>query len=189
MPPNVQVAYYTGDGNHVTWEPLTEPDFDHYRVYRHDNGALTGTLATTTTLTHWYDPENDGAGVTYTVTGVDDAGNEGPHGGPQVTTAATDTPPPQTPEQTTLYQNNPNPFNPTTTIRFYLTERTNVTLTIFDAAGRRVRRLLDGPAPQGHNRTVWDGRNSVGQQVSSGVYFYRLEAGRFTETKKMVLLK
>jgi len=88
-----------------------------------------------------------------------------------------------------LEQNTPNPFNPTTTIRYSLAKRTRVSLAIYDVAGRRVRRLVDGEQAASIYVAEWDGTNDRGQRVASGVYFYRLVAGSFRDTKKMVLLK
>jgi hypothetical protein len=91
--------------------------------------------------------------------------------------------------KTRLDQNSPNPFNPTTAIRFSLSERQNVTLVVYDVNGRRVRALVSGVRNAGSHTVTWDGRDNAGSTVSSGVYFYRLDAGKFSDTKKMVLLK
>ncbi|MFQ5496092.1 MAG: T9SS type A sorting domain-containing protein, partial [Phycisphaerae bacterium] len=88
-----------------------------------------------------------------------------------------------------LGQNYPNPFNPATTIRFALPVRTHVRLTVYDVAGRRVATLVDETRPAGAHRVVWDRMSRSGNPVASGVYFYRIEAGKFKMTKKMVLLK
>jgi hypothetical protein len=89
----------------------------------------------------------------------------------------------------TLAQNTPNPFNPTTLIRYQLSDREHVTLSVYDANGQLVRTLVDEVRPVGKNEATWDGRNEAGATVGSGVYFYRLDAGKFSESKKMVLLK
>jgi hypothetical protein len=104
---------------------------------------------------------------------------------------AVPTPVPQRPvgPSNALVQNYPNPFNPTTTIRFSLARNSHVVLTIYDVRGARVRTLLDEARVSGDHRVVWDGRSDAGMRVSSGIYFYRLTAGGFRETKKMVLLK
>ena len=94
-------------------------------------------------------------------------------------------------EQTMLDQNEPNPFNPTTTIRFRIDEAGHVSLTVFSTSGARVRTLVDGtrvPRAGGHE-VVWDGRDDNGRSVASGVYFYRLEAGGIVSTRKMTMLK
>jgi len=88
-----------------------------------------------------------------------------------------------------LDQNYPNPFNPTTTIRFTLSEPSDVLLAVYDVSGALVRVLERGAKPSGTFETEWDGRNTSGAEVTSGVYFYRLTAGSFSETRKMVLLK
>jgi Right handed beta helix region/FlgD Ig-like domain len=88
-----------------------------------------------------------------------------------------------------LEQNFPNPFNPTTTIAFSLKDAGDVNLTIYDVAGRRVREVLNERRDRGAYRAPWDGRNDNGSQVASGVYFYKLVAGSFVDTKKMTLLK
>lgn len=88
-----------------------------------------------------------------------------------------------------LAQNRPNPFNPATTIRFVLPSSERVVVSVFDGNGRLIRTLLDGVRSHGPHEITWDGRDDAGDRVSSGVYFYRLTAGKFKESKKMVLLK
>ncbi|UCE01514.1 MAG: T9SS type A sorting domain-containing protein [Candidatus Latescibacterota bacterium] len=93
----------------------------------------------------------------------------------------------------TLRQNIPNPFNPTTRIEFDLAQDGQVSLRIYDVAGRLVRTLIDAPLKRGRyvgeSAAVWDGFDESGQRVSSGVYFYRLNAPDFVATKKMVMMK
>jgi hypothetical protein len=89
-----------------------------------------------------------------------------------------------------LYQNVPNPFNLSTTIRFDVAEDGGrVTLQIFDVRGSLVRTLLDAPVGAGDKSVRWDGRDDAGSAVATGVYLYRLNAPGFTETRKMLLLK
>ena len=88
-----------------------------------------------------------------------------------------------------LAQNSPNPFNPVTTIRFTLPESRDVRLTVFDAAGRLVTTLLDETRGVGSHQVEWDGTDAFGRFVGSGIYFYRLNAGKFVESRKMILLK
>jgi len=88
-----------------------------------------------------------------------------------------------------LSQNKPNPFNPTTTIRFTLPTREDVTLVIYDTNGQLVRTLVNEAEGSGAHEVTWDGRDDDGFAVGSGVYFYRLHAGKLMESKKMVLLK
>ena len=88
-----------------------------------------------------------------------------------------------------LYQNVPNPFNPTTTIYFDILEPGHVTLQIFDVTGRLVRTIVDGERQGGSYGEDWDGRDSRGASMASGVYLYRLTTKGFSTTKKIVLLK
>lgn len=88
-----------------------------------------------------------------------------------------------------LEQNYPNPFNPTTTIRFLIETPSQVTLEVFDVTGRRVATLLNDALARGQHTVAWDARNEAGQTVSSGVYFYRLQAGDIVQTKQMTFIK
>ena len=89
-----------------------------------------------------------------------------------------------------LYQNFPNPFNPSTTIRYDVPAGSGaVTLKVFDVAGRLVKTLVNGKPAAGPERIDWDGTNAKGHGVSTGVYFYRLEASGFSQTRKMLLVK
>jgi len=93
------------------------------------------------------------------------------------------------PRDFTLSQNYPNPFNPTTTIEYSLQTRVDVTITVFDILGRRVKMIFDQTMPVGTHTAYWDGTDIDNNPVATGVYFYQIKAGDFVETKKMVLLK
>jgi len=94
------------------------------------------------------------------------------------------------PGQFSLQQNHPNPFNPSTIISFTLPSDSSVQLRIYDVAGKLVRDLIDGQTMwAGTRQAVWDGRDDGGKAVSAGVYFYRLDAGQFSQTKRMTLVK
>jgi hypothetical protein len=93
------------------------------------------------------------------------------------------------PHDFALTQNYPNPFNPTTQIEFSLPVASSVRLDIYNILGNLVRTVVDQPYPAGVHHITFDGRNSAGAPVASGPYFYRLTAGQFVQTKKMVLLK
>jgi hypothetical protein len=90
----------------------------------------------------------------------------------------------------TLHQNVPNPFNPVTTISYDVPAGGGaVSLAVYDVAGRLVRTLVSGAQDEGRRQVSWDGRDGLGQAMSSGVYFYRLKAGDAVHTRKMLLLK
>ncbi|TSA23991.1 T9SS C-terminal target domain-containing protein, partial [bacterium] len=96
----------------------------------------------------------------------------------------------EVPLEFALSQNYPNPFNPTTTIEFSLARQVEVDLKIYDILGREVATLLQSNAMNAGRYIVrWDGRNRFGQSVATGVYFYRLVAGDFVQSKKMILIK
>ena len=88
-----------------------------------------------------------------------------------------------------LLQNFPNPFNPSTTIRWYLPETRRATVEIYDVAGRHVSTVFDGRSGAGFNAAEWDGTDLEGEKVSSGVYFYRIRAGDFERAMKMVVIR
>jgi flagellar hook assembly protein FlgD len=88
-----------------------------------------------------------------------------------------------------LGANYPNPFNPLTSIDFRVSSEGSVRLVVHDAAGRLVRTLVSENLTANDYTIQWNGEDNAGRRVGSGVYFYRLEAPGFTETKRMVLLK
>jgi flagellar hook assembly protein FlgD len=93
------------------------------------------------------------------------------------------------PKEFALHQNYPNPFNPTTTLRYDLPEDAKVTLVIYDIMGREVIMLVNQSQTPGFKSVVWNGKNSLGIDVSAGMYLYRISAENFHSVKKMVLLK
>jgi predicted lipoprotein with Yx(FWY)xxD motif len=183
---------FTPEGLELTWDRNTEADLGHYAVYRGSSsgfapneGNLVASPCDTMLLdTGW----RWNGGYYYKVSAVDVHGNESgfalltPDG-------VTDVETPKAPAASYLAQNFPNPFNPTTRIAFGLGAPADVSLRIYDAAGRLVRVLAEGARPAGNYAELWDGRDSGGRAVASGIYFYRLQAGAFSETRKMTLLR
>lgn len=94
-----------------------------------------------------------------------------------------------TPTQFYLFDNYPNPFNPSTTIEFSIIDQSLVTITIYDILGNEIRRLLNDTLEPGLNNITWNGLDSKGNPVSSGVYLYNLNTGQNSLTKKMILLR
>ena len=88
-----------------------------------------------------------------------------------------------------LSQNHPNPFNLKTNITYSVSVAGKIRLTIYDLLGRRVKTLVDYHQTPGQKSFDWDGTDDKGNVVASGIYFYRIEAGAFTDSKKMVILK
>ncbi|RMF57416.1 MAG: T9SS C-terminal target domain-containing protein, partial [Calditrichaeota bacterium] len=90
----------------------------------------------------------------------------------------------KTPEHFALFQNYPNPFNPTTTIAYQLPRAVHVTLKIYNVLGQEVATLVDKPMAAGSHKAVWDASG-----LAAGVYLYRLTAGDFRQSKKLVVLE
>ncbi|MEK6551963.1 MAG: T9SS type A sorting domain-containing protein, partial [Bacteroidota bacterium] len=93
------------------------------------------------------------------------------------------------PTQFTLFQNFPNPFNPTTIISYTLPEQNIVSLKIYNILGSEVRTLISSEQAPGVYKVEWNGRNNFGSKVASGTYIYRIKTGDFVQSKKMILLK
>jgi hypothetical protein len=96
---------------------------------------------------------------------------------------------PVLPAEFVLEQNYPNPFNPSTQILFSLSQQEKVSLTIYNVLGQKLATLIDGILTEGMHVVTWNGRDSRGLQLPSGVYFYRLKTSNFTATKRMILMK
>ena len=93
------------------------------------------------------------------------------------------------PKNFMLHENYPNPFNPTTQIRFDVPRVSNVTLTIYNMLGQKVRTFTMHRVPAGYHALTWNATNDLGVPVSAGLYLYQLQTEGFIQTKKMILLK
>jgi hypothetical protein len=93
------------------------------------------------------------------------------------------------PGEFALHQNFPNPFNPSTEIRFDLPEAGKVNLAIYNLMGQKIRTLSSGEMTPGYHAIVWDGTNDLGSQVATGMYFYAIQTSEFQATKKMLFMK
>jgi hypothetical protein len=88
-----------------------------------------------------------------------------------------------------LHQNHPNPFNPETDISYSIPAEGRVGLSIYNIRGRKVKTLVESNQAAGHHTVHWDGTDEQGGKVASGIYFYRIQAGEFEDSKKMILMK
>ena len=159
------------EDNRIQLIPLTQLDADP-RMYKADITV-----------------ESSGS-YTFTISGTDVNGNTG-HSLKTVSIQLT-SPDLLAPARFSLLPNYPNPFNPETWIPYQLPEGVDVTVKIYSVSGHLIRALNLGHKPAGFythkpKAAYWDGKNEVGEQVSSGVYFYTIQAGEFTATKKMVV--
>lgn len=182
---NYTRAYASYSFSSATWYAVT--------VLAYSTGQVTVKVGTTTVKSYTFSAVKSGLiGVGYNNSNVDfdnycvsatASSNEGgvAMGDEQVATL---------PEKYTLSQNFPNPFNPTTTIYYSLTEPGEVQLVVFNVLGEKIRTLAYGPHEAGEFGVTWDGRDLNGQSVASGIYLYRLTVnGTQSLTKKMVLMK
>lgn len=97
--------------------------------------------------------------------------------------------PAEVPKGFALEQNYPNPFNPETSIQYRIPSASNVNLTVYNSLGKVVQTLVNKSLPAGEYSVRWNGRDQLGNKVSSGMYFYRIQAGDYTKTRKMILMK
>ena len=187
-PLNLSLAFVEGQGNSLAWTPPDAPDVVEYFVYRATTPDLEpseATFLTATTQTELVDPAINAWQYYYLVSAVDLSGNESDAVGTTVPTAIGD----GVPNRSALHQNVPNPFNPSTTIRYDIAAPGRVTLEIFDVRGGLVRTLVDAQQAAGTRSEHWDGRDNRGLRVVSGMYFYRLKAGGETFTRKMTIVQ
>jgi hypothetical protein len=161
-----------------------------------DAGTDDGTPDSTSWSFRWVAPDPLPSQVTFYMAGLASNSGSGTNGDSTYTqfftflaTGVGDDYDQSLPSGYRLAQNYPNPFNPTTTIEYSLPERAWVTLTVYDVSGRVVRVLDEGSRVAGDHVAVWDGLASNGSPAASGVYFYRLDAGKQSLSHKMTLLK
>jgi flagellar hook assembly protein FlgD len=88
-----------------------------------------------------------------------------------------------------LYSNYPNPFNPSTNIRYSIPTAGNVTIEIFNSLGQLVNTIVNQYQESGTHNVVWNGTDMSGQKLSSGIYIYKLNTNNYVSSKKMVLIK
>jgi len=208
-PQNFQVTTYTGFYPYrpkLTWSANTEPDLAGYRIERKiDSGNWTVPLNGADVapgVTEFIDMEiliwnnNNNQNAYYRMRAFD---NEGLYSAytpiksidfhimlkisPQKDITLT------IPDKFELSQNFPNPFNPETTIRFALPVESEVTVKIFNIQGQLVKELLKERIQAGYHQIVWDGTNAQGESLTSGVYFYKMNANSYSELRKMILVR
>ena len=178
----------------LSWEaPTTFLDVNVYRIYRDGERRFATTelsFVDTDNLINWRD-------YTYYITAVYIRDGVLHESVPSNTVIVIPNPVSDDDEvvdmfSTALLGNFPNPFNPYTSINFVVARHTlQVHIEVFDIRGRLIRTLLDGSREfgAGSHSVVWDGRDDVGREVSSGIYFYRMRAGEYQSVRKMILMK
>jgi len=176
----------------LAWTPpLDLTNFLHYKVYRiyfgEDGVGVTVTIQTLYPFIRDINLTN-GIEYWYHVTAIYSIGESDPtYWVPAMPVSDSDEV--ITPITTELYGNYPNPFNPETVIRFGLAREDRVSIDVFSVKGQLVKTLVSGVYGAGEHKVVWNGRDDLGRQVGSGVYFYRMCAGEYVGVKKMLLVK
>ncbi len=176
----------------LTWSTENTPaDFDHFAVYRGSTTVLPTPpyLIGTTDDLHLVDDSVPAGPLRYIVTAIDVHGNQSAPSNmwsPDGATPVRDTP---SITQLTVLQNHPNPFGGTTDLRIGLPAASNVSIEVYDVAGRRVSTQSLAQQSAGWKNISFDGRNDAGQPLSSGVYFYKVTANGTTVTNKMVIAR
>jgi len=188
--PNLRPAAYEAGKVALNWAPNRESDLATYLVYRGDqpNFAIPGMDPLATTRDTMFVDDNPLTVAAYYVVVAQDI-----HDNVSLFSNQVDVIPvgigSAIPEEFALFQNAPNPFNPTTTIRFALPEATQVRLVIYTQSGQVVRTLLDGEVSAGYRDVVWNATDDNGAHVASGVYIYRLESSLGTQVRRMLLVR
>ncbi len=180
-PPPANVVFA---GGILSWDPSTAPDFHHFTVY----GTNAASLESAVVIDDTRLPRMDVTAAPYArffVTSSDSSGNEGGPGGADNPTGTGGNP-----ERYILsISSYPNPFNPTTTVRYTVPSRGHVIVNVFDTRGARVATLVDETRNAGAYTATWNGRDAAGRPASSGIYFARVSHASGTRSYKMVLLK
>jgi hypothetical protein len=176
----------------LTWDSNVESDLSRYAVYRGLSASFVpapaNLIASPADASCFDDEWRWDGGYYYKVSAIDVHGNESGFSllRPEDVTGGET---PAAPRASYLAQNYPNPFNPVTKISYGLSVPGNVSLKVYDAAGRLVRVLVEGDRSAGQYAELWNGRDISGNEVASGIYFCRIDAGSFTQTRKMILLR
>ncbi|MEW6412116.1 MAG: choice-of-anchor V domain-containing protein [Candidatus Zixiibacteriota bacterium] len=159
-------------------------------------GTDAGTADNTSWSFQWMAPASDAGQVTFYLAGLASNNGDNLSGDNTYTTSRSmlvtdvrEVAVGQLPTEVSLSQNYPNPFNPTTTIEFSLPKRVEVELAVYNVLGQKIKVLHSGALAAGTYATEWDGTRADGAAMASGVYYYRLQAGAFDESRKMTLVK
>jgi hypothetical protein len=191
-PQNLVAAVQAGARVHLQWAESSDEDFDYFAVYR---GSASGFVPSEisrigVTTGRVFDDDAVQAATTYyyVVTAFDFAGNQSPRSN-EAEASFVPSDAPLASWRNALYQNGPNPFNPSTRITYELAAPAHVRLEVFAANGERVATLVDRDMSEGVHNVQWNGLDQHGQRVPSGQYLCRLITGSFTATRKMILVQ
>ena len=171
----------------LSWSTSIAEDFAYYNVYRSDLNSEEAAIVFQTIEPTYADVVSEWGNFEYWVTAVDYNGNESDASESSGVELSIEQE--IIPEEYALHQNYPNPFNPSTQIGYALPENSNVTIVIYNMLGSKVRTLINEVQDAGFRNVLWNATNDNGAPVSAGMYIYTIQAGKFYQAKKMILLK
>ncbi len=185
------VGTATAEGIELSWTEIVEEEAKFYTVYRSIGDGTVFTPIENTIETVYLDSDASVVGsYSYFVTATDFSENEGKKSNDfSFVVTGIDGFSGAIPKVFALDQNYPNPFNPTTRINYQLPVSGNVVVEVYNLRGEIVTTLVDGNMQAGFHSVEWNGLTSSGNQISSGVYLYRIQAGDFNKVRKMIMLK
>ena len=187
-------ASVSGNNVNLKWQTATEVNNYGFEVERKDGrwekiGFVAGSGNSNSPKSYSFtDQPSGGTSFSYRLKQIDNDGKSKYYDAITVSLSAL--------AKAELMQNSPNPFNPSTTIKYYIPNNSDVSIKIYDMLGREVATLVNNQSEAGYHLVYWNGRDKNGLDAASGVYLYRLtavpvgrQAGSFAETKKMLLMK
>jgi predicted CXXCH cytochrome family protein len=187
------LAAKTGTGAvDLTWDNPVDQDFKYFAVYRGTTAGFTPTgtpYATASTPSYTDAAVSNGSTYYYKVSAFDFSGNQSPVSS-EVSSLVTGVGE-QTglPKEFGLNQNHPNPFNPSTQIRYQLPSAVHVKISVYNTLGSLVTILVDQEQAAGYYNVTFNGHDKAGNTLATGIYLYKMEAGSFTSIKKMMFVK
>ncbi len=192
--PTGLLASVTGESTvELNWDSPVDGDFNYFRIYRRLTPDFDPTCTTpySETIDTAFTDNEVAIGETYyyLLSAVDFNGNESEFSEAVSVPVLSTVDESGIPMEFALRQNYPNPFNPVTILSYDLPVQSLVRLTIYDVLGREMRSLVNQIQEPGIKSVIWDASNDFGKPVSAGIYLYRIEAGEFIQTNKMILLK
>jgi predicted CXXCH cytochrome family protein len=177
---------------HLSWDSHADADFKYFAIYRGitPNFNPHGTPLATTSDVYYSDASVQlGSIYYYKLTVFDFSGNESDFTEEKSLTVTSVEEEAGIPTEFALRQNHPNPFNPSTQIRYELPKAEHVKISIYNTLGMLVTTLVDQYESAGYHTAVWNGIDNSGNSVATGIYIYKMETGAFTSMKKMMLIK
>ena len=177
-------------GIHLSWDISPDDDFQYFDLEKSSTADFGEYQVIETADTAYLDTDYEvDVTVYYRLVAYDDGGNASEHSVAIDITVLWADLGIAIPDEFAIHQNYPNPFNPVTTLRYDLPEQGHVRITIYDMLGREVRRLINQTQDAGFKSVIWNATNNQGNPVSAGLYLYQIRAGKYVQTKKMLLLK